>query len=55
MAEAGAIAGILEIFFTTKWFTQHLASMAVDGSHLSQRVKWIIAQELSGLVERALN
>jgi len=29
--------------------------MAVDGSHLSQRGKWILAQELAGLVERALN
>ena len=29
--------------------------MAVDRSHLSLRGKWILAQELTGRVERALN
>ena len=29
--------------------------MAADGSHLSQRGKQILAQELAGLIERALN
>ena len=29
--------------------------MAVDGFHLSERGKWILSQELAGLVERALN
>jgi len=29
--------------------------MAADGSHLSQRGKCILAQELAGLVERTLN
>ena len=29
--------------------------MAADGSHLSQRGKDLLAQELAGLLERALN
>jgi len=29
--------------------------MAVDGVHLGQRGKRILAQELSGLIDRALN
>jgi len=29
--------------------------MVQNGSHLSQRVKWILAQELAGLIGRALN
>jgi len=29
--------------------------MAAEGSHLSERGKWILAQELAGLTERALN
>ena len=28
---------------------------SADGYHVSQRGKWILAQELAGLVERALN
>ena len=28
---------------------------SADGYHLSQRGKWILAQELAGLAERALN
>ena len=36
-------------FFVMGWFEPGL--MVTDGSHLSHRGKWILAQELSGLVE----
>ena len=29
--------------------------MSADDSYLSQRGKWILAQELAGLIERVLN
>ena len=54
MAERLAVAGIYLFFDCGKvYLTPGL--MAADGSHLSQRGKWTLAQELAGLIERTLN
>lgn len=48
--------GTLWVFFLIMGrFNSAPGLMAANASHLSQRGKWILAQELAGLVERALN
>lgn len=54
MAERMAITGIYLFFDCGKVYLAP-GLMVADGSHLSQRGKWILAQELPRLIERPLN